>query len=143
MINKEKYLLDTDILIAMLRDRTDRTGLRGKALEAGLENCYVSAVSLAELYSGAYRMQSERGLHETEFIKTIFNVIPFGGKDIDESEEFGKNKSILLSSGLPLDDMDLLIGSTAAAGGYTMVTHNIRHFSRIPKLRTEDWLSEN
>lgn len=143
MVAKEKYLLDTDILIAMLRDRGDRTGLRSKALKAGLENCFVSAVSLAELYGGAYRMQSERGLHETEFVKTIFNVIPFGGKDNDESEVFGKNKTVLSSSGPTPDDMDLMIGSTAVAGGYTMVTHNVRHYSRIPKIKIEDWLSGN
>lgn len=140
MVKTEKYLLDTDILIAMLRDKGDKTGLRGKALEAGLENCFVSAVSLAELYSGAYRMQSERGLHEAEFVKTIFNVIPFCGQGTAEAEVFGNSKAVLSNSGQPLDDMDLLIGASAVAGGLTMVTHNVRHFSRIPKIKTEDWL---
>lgn len=36
--------------------------------------------------------------------------------------------------------MDLLIGSTAVASGLTLVTHNTRHFSRIPKITLEDWL---
>lgn len=140
MVKQKKYLIDSDILIAMLRDKGDTTGLRSRALRAGLENCYVSAISLSELYSGAYRMQSERGLHEVEFVKTIFNILPYGTADGDDVEIFGKNKAVLSKSGTPLDDMDLLIGSTAMARGMTVVTHNVRHFSRISGLRVEDWL---
>lgn len=133
-----KYLLDSDILIAMLRDRSDKSGLRSKALNVGLDNCYVSAVSVSELYCGAYRMQAERGLHEVSFIKTIFNILPFG--ESDEAEVFGRDKSILACSGKPLDDMDLMIGATAKAKDMIMVTHNTRHFSRIPGLQVEDWM---
>lgn len=135
-----RYLLDSDILITMLRDRTDSTGLRSKALEVGLENCFVSSISLAELYSGAYKMQSERGLHEMEFIKSIFNIVPFG--QADDFEVFGKTKAVLNSSGTGLDDMDLLIGASAVNGKFIMVTHNTRHFGRIPKLIVEDWLQQ-
>ena len=138
MVKDRKYLLDSDILIAMLRDRGDTTGLRSKALQAGLENCSVSSISMAELYSGAYRMSSERGLHELEFVKTIFSIVPFGQNDC---EVFGQNKALLTKSGTPLDDMDLLIGSIAVSQGFTLVTHNVRHFSRIPKLEMEDWLN--
>ena len=133
-----KYLIDSDILIAMLRDTGDRTGLRAKALEVGLQNCYVSAVSLAELSSGAYRMASDRGMFEVEFIKKIFNILPFGSND--DAEIFGRSKALLYGAGVPIDDMDLLISSSALAGGFTMVTHNVRHFSHIPGLTVEDWM---
>lgn len=140
MVEANGYLIDSDILITMLRDRTDKTGLRSKALQVGLENCFVSAVSLSELYSGAYKMQSDRGLHEVDFIKKIFNILPYGDVDNVAEEVFGSTKAILSSSGRPLDDMDLLIGASAISRGLTMVTHNSRHFSRIPKLIVEDWL---
>lgn len=141
MVKSTKYLLDSDILIAMLRDRGDTTGLRSRALQAGLDNCFVSSISMAELYSGAYRMQSERGLHELEFVKAVFGIIPFGAEGKNDFEIFGQSKAILSKSGTPLDDMDLLIGATALAHGLTLVTHNLRHFSRIPKLKVEDWLN--
>ena len=133
-----KYLIDSDILISMLRDTGDRTGLRAKALEIGLQNCYVSAISLAELSSGAFRMASDRGMFEVEFIKKIFNILPIGGNG--EAEFFGRNKAMLDGAGFPIADMDLLIGSSALAGGFIMVTHNTRHFSHIPGLAIEDWL---
>ena len=138
---KQRYLLDSDILITILRDKLDRTGLRSKALQVGLENCYVSSISLSELYGGAYRMQSDKGLHEVEFVKTIFNIVPFGSTGGNEAEIFGRDKAVLSKSGLPLADMDLQIGATAKARKMIMVTHNVRHFSRIPGLTVEDWLS--
>ena len=140
MVNHPIFLLDSDILIAMLRDRSDKTGLRSKALSVGLENCYVSAISVAELYSGAYRMQSSNGLQEVSFIKTIFNIIPFGESETDECESFGQDKAILSKSGNVLDDMDLMIGTTAKSHKMIMVSHNVRHFSRIPGLVVQDWL---
>lgn len=135
-----KYLIDSDILIAMLRDISGATGLRQRALDAGLQNCYVSSLSIAELSSGAYRMASDRGLFEVEFIRKIFNVHPFGLKESADVECFGRNKALLFAAGIPIADMDLLIGSSALAGGFVMVTHNTKHFRHIPELKVEDWL---
>lgn len=125
----------------MLRDGSDKTGLRKKALEIGLENCYISEISLAELSSGAYRMDSERGFFELSFIRQILTPIPFGRPGCSDSEVFGRLKAQLYSAGVPLDDMDLLIASTALAEGMILVTHNTKHFSRIPGLILDDWLS--
>ena len=36
---------------------------------------------------------------------------------------------------------DLLIGATALAHGYAVVTDNVRHFARIPTLQVENWLT--
>lgn len=142
MVEKQKrYLIDSDILITMLRDRKDESGLRQKALRIGLQNCYVSSISLAELSSGAYRMDSRRGLFEVDFVKKIFNVLPFSLEDSSDMECFGRAKALLLGAGTPIDDMGLLIGASALAGDFIMVTHNTRHFAHIPRLRIEDWLN--
>jgi predicted nucleic acid-binding protein len=39
-----------------------------------------------------------------------------------------------------LDEPDLRIGSIALSRGLTLVTGNVRHFSRIPDLSVESWL---
>lgn len=142
MVRGKRYLIDSDILITMLRDRTDKTGLRKKALHVGLDNCYVSAVSVAELSSGAHKMKSERGLFEVQFIQTIFNILPFGKEGCKDAELFGEIKASLATGGTPVADMDLLIAASALAGDFTVVTHNMRHFSRITNLAAEDWLCE-
>ena len=45
-----RYLLDTNVLIAMFRGNRD---VRGNILKAGFENCFVSEISIAELFYGA------------------------------------------------------------------------------------------
>ena len=43
--------------------------------------------------------------------------------------------------GEPIGLPDALIAATALDAGLTMVTANVRHFRRIPKLRVENWLA--
>jgi tRNA(fMet)-specific endonuclease VapC len=38
-----------------------------------------------------------------------------------------------------IGDMDLATAATALAHGLMLVTHNTRHFRRIPGLQLEDW----
>lgn len=40
-----------------------------------------------------------------------------------------------------LDEPDLRIASIALSRGLTVVTGNVRHFSRITELNVEDWLA--
>jgi predicted nucleic acid-binding protein len=40
---------------------------------------------------------------------------------------------------MPLDNMDMLIAASAMAAGAALVTHNVKHFSRIKGLKVEDW----
>lgn len=38
-----------------------------------------------------------------------------------------------------VDIEDILIGATALARGMIVVTNNLDHFQRIPRLQVEDW----
>lgn len=134
------YLLDSDIVITMLRDGLNRTGVRGKMLETGLEKCHISEISMAELSSGAHKMGSERGYFELSFVRSILTPVPFGGENSHAAEIFGELKARLEHKGTRLDDMDLLIAATALDRNLILVTHNKKHFSRIPRLKIEDWL---
>ena len=42
---KTRYLLDTNVLIAMLKDKNN---VRKQILKVGIDNCYVSEISIAE-----------------------------------------------------------------------------------------------
>ena len=51
-----KYLLDSDIAIAILRDKKDSTGLRQKVLSVRIDNCFMSEIATKEhpqIYSEA------------------------------------------------------------------------------------------
>ena len=55
-------------------------------------------------------------------------------------DTFGSLKAELEKGGRRLDDFDLIIASTAMMLGYTLVTNNKRHFSRVPGLPVESWI---
>ena len=54
-------------------------------------------------------------------------------------DTFGELKAKLEKSGKTIDDMDLLIGSTALTHNLILVTNNISHFERIEGLEIENW----
>jgi tRNA(fMet)-specific endonuclease VapC len=59
--------------------------------------------------------------------------------DLDAAESYAGIRTALERTGTPLGNMDLLIAASAMAAGAILVTHNIKHFSRIKGLMVEDW----
>lgn len=53
--------------------------------------------------------------------------------------EFGRQKEALERAGTPVGDMDVIIGSVAAAIGGGVATANARDFQRMHGLRVEAW----
>lgn len=49
----------------------------------------------------------------------------------------------LRPEGTLIDTADLLIAATVMRHGATLVTHNTKHFNRIPGLLVTDWQQEN
>jgi len=54
---------------------------------------------------------------------------------------FGQVEATLLSRGTVVAAPDLLIAATALQHDFTVVTHNVRHFTPGPGLRVQDWLA--
>jgi len=126
------YLLDTNAIIAMFRDLH---GMREAILKAGFTNCLVSEITLAELFVGVYKSGLEKHRHEVQFIKDHFDILPISGA----VEQYAKLRTQLESDGIRLDNFDLLIAASAITEGLTLVTHNTKHFERIPRLLVKDW----
>ena len=129
----KKYLLDTNICIFYLKGRFQ---LAQKLERVGLENCFVSEVTIAELKFGAEN--SEKVVLNRQIVsqfQTNMQIIPiFGALDL-----YAREKARLRKLGTPLDDFDLLIGTTAVANGLIMVTHDTDHFRRLQGIELEDW----
>ena len=130
------YLLDTDLLIDLSRGRSK---IQERVAGIGMSNCSVSEVSLAELYVGFYKNQSvNRYQFLLSFLEESLLVVPISSS----IKTYARIRSQLELQGNRLDNMDLFIAATALANDYTLVTHNARHFSRIPGLKLEDWVEE-
>ena len=126
-------ILDSDHCIALLRKKLS---LRDHA--APEEEIAVTAISVAELTHGAHRSQRvAENLARVDVLLMTFAVLPF---DEASARVYGSLKAQLELAGQPLEDLDLEIASIALAQDVPLVTHNQRHFSRVPGLRLEDWL---
>ncbi len=104
--------------------------------KAGIGNCYISEITLAELKYGAlYNSNPEKHLEEIEQLIAYLSIIPI----TSAIDYYAKEKARLRKEGSLIDDFDLLIGGTAAANKMILVTNNTKHFTRLEKLRVEDW----
>ncbi len=130
----KKYLLDTNIVIFLLKSKHR---IHEKIAFVGLDNCYISEITLAELKFGAEKSPFPDQAHTAVnmFAETI-NVLPLSGTlDI-----FAAEKVRLERAGTPMhDNFDVLLASTALYYGLTMVTNNVKHFTFFPNLHIEDW----
>jgi len=129
----KKYLLDTNICIFYLKGRFD---LDTKVRNVGVENCFISEITVAELKFGAENSEHvERNRSVVTNLLSVFQVIPvFGSLDV-----YAKEKARLRKQGDLIDDFDLLIGATVIANKLIMVTNNTKHFVRMDGMILEDW----
>ena len=108
-----------------------------KFLEKQNADMAISVVSYGELVFGAEKSQYREKNMKT--VQSISEIFPIENITADIMEYFGKLKAQLQKSGKVIDDMDLLIASTAISRNMILVTHNTKHFTEIPNLTIEDW----
>lgn len=126
-------ILDSDHWIALLRGKLD---LRGRV--AADEELAITAISVGELVYGAERSQRpSESLLELDTLLASITIVAYGDA---AAHRFGALKMDLERRGERLDDADLQIAATALSCDVPLVTHNGRHFGRVPGLRLEDWL---
>ncbi|MBN3879368.1 MULTISPECIES: type II toxin-antitoxin system VapC family toxin [unclassified Nostoc] len=130
------YLLDTDTCIYWIKDINP---VKTKVREIGWEQICICSITVAELYFGAYNSQRvvENLTRAEEFIQNL-PVLPLTDPAL---RKYGELKAELRRIGQTIAEFDLLIASVAVAENYTLVTNNIRHYSRISNLQLENWIS--
>jgi tRNA(fMet)-specific endonuclease VapC len=129
-----RYMLDTDTVSYALRGQGH---IKERILKHRPSEICISSITLGELRYGAERRNSQK-LHEliSAFSANIL-VMPF---DDTCADHFGRIASELARRGSPIGDFDALIAAHASALGVTLVTNNLKHFSRVPQLAVENWL---
>lgn len=128
-----KYLLDTCTCISMFRNEGR---VRETLQDVGIKNCYISEITVAELYFGLAKANNQkRMLDDIRRVQQLFRVIPA----YSSFREYGELRYSLERTGLRVDQFDLLIGATAIHHNLTLVTSNIKHFERMQNLEIENW----
>jgi tRNA(fMet)-specific endonuclease VapC len=132
-----RYMLDTNLCIRVLRDRPQ--GLRERFNVEAASLC-ISTVTLAELLYGAEKSQRPvETRHEVERFAARLEVLPF---DADAAAHYANIRADLERKGQVIGAYDMMIAGHARSRGLVVITGNLREFTRVEGLRSEDWLPE-
>ncbi|MFN3389127.1 MAG: type II toxin-antitoxin system VapC family toxin [Allosphingosinicella sp.] len=127
-------MLDTNLCIRVLRDRPAAIRARFNREAAALS---ISTVVLFELLYGAQRSADpQRHRSDVEALAARLEVLPFDAQAAMHAAEI---RAALERKGEPIGAYDLLIAGHARSRGLTVVTGNLREFTRVEGLRAEDW----
>ena len=130
-----KYLLDTNICVHFLRGKFEVDEV---IKSKGLDNCYISEITVLELRYGAENSSNKVKSHHAvdSFLKGIV-IIPIFGS----IRKYAEEKVRLNKIGKPQnDEFDLLIGVTAVENKLILVTENRKDFERLQGIEIENWI---
>ncbi|WP_288612888.1 type II toxin-antitoxin system VapC family toxin [uncultured Victivallis sp.] len=128
-----RYMLDTDISSYLIRgDHPEVTD----AFRQHFPDVCISAITAAELQYGAQKRKSQL---LTRNVNAYCNLVPICDWTREAAETYAEMRVELEKHGTPVGSMDMLIAASAIAEGAILITNNIAHFSKIGKLRIENW----
>jgi tRNA(fMet)-specific endonuclease VapC len=130
-----RYLLDTNILSDLIRHPQGLVANR--ITTVGEDAVCTGIVVAAELRFGAEKSGSPRLADRVDLILSALDILPL---ESPADRHYGKIRQQLTRQGIPIGPNDLLIAAQALALDLTVVTANVREFSRVPGLRVENWL---
>ena len=129
------FLLDTNIVSNFIRYPNGPAAVQIRRYSDG-ELCS-SVIVLAELYFGAEKVRSHKLRQRIDEAVALFAVLPLQLAVIDH---YAQIRAFLEVKGLPIGGNDMFIAAHARSLDLTLITDNIREFSRVPNLRVENWL---
>ncbi len=135
-VNSPRFLLDTNTCIYIINRRPAEVFERFAGLRLG--DVAISSITGAELNFGVIKSGSRRNLDALEKFLAPLDVLPF---DDSAMREYGPLRTHLERVGTPIGAMDLLIAAHALALRSTLITNNLREFSRVPGLGLGNWVA--
>jgi len=128
-------LIDSSVLIAV-----ERGDLSADAIATGYaaEDVAASAVTASELLHGVHRARTPGQRHRRQaFVEGLLAQLPVVDFDLTVARVHASLWADLAKRGVAVGERDLMIGATAVAKGYTLVTRDQRSFSKIPGLSVQ------
>lgn len=128
------YVLDTNTVVHYFKGKGR---VAERLLSVPPTQVALAAVGLYEVWFGVIRSQNpKRRQAELEQLLASVVVLPFDAATARAAAELRRT---LEKAGKGIGPMDTLIAATAIAHGATLVTRNVREFSRVGGLRVENW----
>ena len=133
-----RYLLDTDICIYYIKGI--QPSVRENLHRHSASDIVVSAIAKCEMYAGSGGSDNPaRSRAAQDWFLRHFLSLPF---DDHAADKYGEVFAGLKRSGNLISKTDIQIAAIALTHNLVLVTHNVRHFSRVPNLQIEDWATD-
>lgn len=135
------YMLDTNTCIYLMTGSQPAWQQKILARLEALgtrDEVYVSSVVVSELRYGVQKSRWRKANNSLldEFLMD-FQVVAY---DDAAALHYGLVRAALEKKGRPIGPLDTLIAAHAVSLEMTLVTHNVKEFTRIPNLCVEDWV---
>jgi tRNA(fMet)-specific endonuclease VapC len=134
-----KYMLDTNILIYLIKNKPPSIAERINKLPTDAQLC-MSFFTYAELLKGAERSSKKAEvLRQIDQLTRTVKVEFISNRELCEhyAEQFPRLKE----AGTPIGANDLWIACHALAQDAILVTNNVREFERVSGLAIENWVA--
>jgi tRNA(fMet)-specific endonuclease VapC len=128
--------LDTTFIIDVLRGKEEMIELE-KRLYNSNENLTIASPTAMEVITGA--LLSSKPNEEKNKVKKFLDLLNIISFSRNEAEEAGKMVANLKKTGKMIEVEDIMIGAIAKVNNQTLITKNIKHFSRIEGLNIETY----
>lgn len=128
---------DTCVLIDILRDRRPGFRERLRLLLVDETPLHLCAFAFHELMFGVE--VSARPAFQRDRAIEVCGFFKIADWTIDDAWATARLRAALKARGQPIGAIDALIAGQALARGWTLVTSNVREFSRVEGLEIQDW----
>lgn len=126
-------MLDTDVSSYIIKRRPESLVNR---FETHAERLCVSVMTAAELRFGAEKAKRPQ---LTALVEAFLDRLAILDWTNGATHHYARLRWALEQAGTPIGNMDLLIASHAISERSTLVTNNLKHFSKVPGLNLEEW----
>ncbi len=129
-------MLDTDVLSEFLRGNENVTA---KAEEYLQEHGVISfsIITYYEVLNGLLYKDAKKQLEKFERFAEMSRIVPMTLRTVQIS---AKIQADLRKKGTVIGHTDTLIAGIAIANNLQLITNNTAHFSRIKKLKIDNWV---
>jgi predicted nucleic acid-binding protein len=129
-------ILDSSVVIAAeRRGDTPEKFVQGVIQIAGNQEAALSSIGFTELVHGIYRASTVQAqVRRRTFVEELRAGLAVYPYTSETAWLAGKIDGEQTARGVIIPSVDLLIGATALALGFSILTANTRHFQRIPGL---------
>ena len=131
-----RYMLDTNICIYVIKHKPET--VFQKLQNINPEDVCISSVTYAELVHCVVKSAAvEKNRLALSMLLANMEILDF---DVDAADCYGKIRAALEKKGTPIGPLDMMIAAHAQSLGYTVVTNNVKEFSRVSALQIENWV---